>query len=289
MTLYVILFLVALGIGMAVSVAAFGTGGKRKNIFKDIYFSVEETDDGIGVMYTKNGDFAATLSLENPVEQYCADTDAYYSYASIFTSIIQTLGEGYAIQKQDVFSMEKFAMDDMANKEYLSEAYFKYFNGRPYTEGRTYLTIVQEKKKGTFGTYDAKQWKDFMVKLRKVHDLLRDNGIKAQFLGKAALQDYVDRFFAVSFKKGTYSMSNFMADEEGVQMGDRQFKVYSLVDVDHVTMPRMLKPYTEMEVNNTSMPVDLMQQITTIPGADTVVYNQFVYIPGQKRELALLR
>ena len=288
MTLYVILFLVALGIGMAVSVAAFGTGGKRKNIFKDIYFSVEETDDGIGVMYTKNGDFAATLSLENPVEQYCADTDAYYSYASIFTSIIQTLGEGYAIQKQDVFSMEKFAMEDMANKEYLSEAYFKYFNGRPYTEGRTYLTIVQEKKKGTFGTYDAKQWKDFMVKLRKVHDLLRDNGIKAQFLGKAALQDYVDRFFAVSFKKGTYSMSNFMADEEGVQMGDRQFKVYSLVDVDHVTLPRMLKPYTEMEVNNTSMPVDLMQQITTIPGADTVVYNQFVYIPGQKRELALL-
>ena len=33
-------------------VYAFGTGGKRKRIFQDIYFSVEETN-GVGVLYTK--------------------------------------------------------------------------------------------------------------------------------------------------------------------------------------------------------------------------------------------
>lgn len=55
MTLYVILFLVAVCVGMAISISAFGTGGKRKNIFKDIYFSVEDTEDGIGVLYTKGG------------------------------------------------------------------------------------------------------------------------------------------------------------------------------------------------------------------------------------------
>ena len=36
--------------GMAVSVLAFGTGGKRANIFKDIYFSIEDAD-GVGVIY----------------------------------------------------------------------------------------------------------------------------------------------------------------------------------------------------------------------------------------------
>jgi len=289
MTLYVILFLVALCIGMAISVSAFGTGGKRKNIFKDIYFSVEETKEGIGVMYTKGGDYSATIRMENPVEQYSANTEAYYSFTSIFTAIIQTLGEGYAIHKQDVFCMEKFRMEDEGKKrEYLSESYFRYFNGRIYTDGRTYLTITQEGKKGRFNAYDMKKWNDFLVKLRKVIDLLHDNGIKAEFLNKTELSDYVDRFFAVHFKRGNYSMSNFSADEEGIHMGDRQFKVYSLVDVDHVTLPRLLKPYTEMEVNNTSMPVDLMQQISSIPSADTVVYNQIIYIPGQKRELALL-
>ena len=288
MTLYVILFLVALCIGMAISVAAFGTGGKRKNIFKDIYFSVEQTRDGMGVVYTKGGDYSATIEMENPVEQYSANTDSYYAFNSLFTALVQTLGEGYAIHKQDVFCMERFRMEGGGRREYLSDSYFKYFNGRPYTSSRTYLTITQEGRKGRFNAYDQKKWNDFLVKTRKAIDLLRDNGVQAHFLDKKGLSDFVDRFFAVHFKQGSFSMSNYKASEDGIQMGDRQFKVYSLVDVDHVTLPRVLKPYTEMEVNNTSMPVDLMSQIPGIPFADTVVYNQIIYIPGQKRELALL-
>ena len=67
MTLYVILFFIALLIGMAISVAAFGTGGKRKKIFQDIYFSVEDTD-GVGVLYTKTGEYSAILKMDNPVQ-----------------------------------------------------------------------------------------------------------------------------------------------------------------------------------------------------------------------------
>ena len=48
---------IALCVGMAVSVYAFGTGGKRKRIFQEIYFSVEEAD-GMGVIYTKTGEYS---------------------------------------------------------------------------------------------------------------------------------------------------------------------------------------------------------------------------------------
>ena len=44
MTLYIILIFSAICVGMAISVKAFGTGGKRKRIFQDIYFSIEEVD-----------------------------------------------------------------------------------------------------------------------------------------------------------------------------------------------------------------------------------------------------
>ena len=54
---------------MAVAVYAFGTGGKRKRIFQDIYFSAEETD-GVGVLYTKTGEYSAVLKIENPVQKY---------------------------------------------------------------------------------------------------------------------------------------------------------------------------------------------------------------------------
>ena len=85
MILYVILFFIALCIGMATSVYAFGTGGKRKKIFEDIYFSVEEVD-GIGVVYTKNGDYSAILRMENPVQKYSANIDSYYEFTQLFTA-----------------------------------------------------------------------------------------------------------------------------------------------------------------------------------------------------------
>ena len=44
MAVYIILIFIAILIGMAISVSAFGTGGKRAKIFKDIYFSVEHTE-----------------------------------------------------------------------------------------------------------------------------------------------------------------------------------------------------------------------------------------------------
>ena len=103
MVIYIILFFVAACIGMAISVYAFGTGGKRKKIFQDIYFSVEETD-GVGVLYTKSGEYSAVLRKENPVQKYSANIDSYYEFSHLFTAIAQTLGEGYAIHKQDIRS-----------------------------------------------------------------------------------------------------------------------------------------------------------------------------------------
>jgi len=109
MVLYVILFFVATCIGMAISVYAFGTGGKRKKIFQDIYFSVEDTD-GIGVLYTKTGEYSAILRMENPVQKYSANIDSYYEFTNLFAAIAQTLGEGYALHKQDIFTQSSSRM-----------------------------------------------------------------------------------------------------------------------------------------------------------------------------------
>lgn len=90
MTIYILLILSAIGTGMAISVYTFGTGGKRKRIFQDIYFSVED-NKGVGVVYTKNGEYAAILRMENPVDKYSADIDGYYEYTRLFTAIVQNL------------------------------------------------------------------------------------------------------------------------------------------------------------------------------------------------------
>ena len=287
MTLYIILFFIALCTGMALSVYTFGTGGKRKHIFQNIYFSVEDTD-GVGVRYTKTGEYSAVLKIENPVQKYSADIDSYYDFTHLFSALVQTLGEGYALHKQDIFVRKQFANEPEHNQEFLSSSYFRYFNGRPYTDSLCYLTITQEAKKSRLFSYDSKKWRDFLVKIYKVRDLLRDSGVQVKFLNKAEASEYVDRYFAMNFKDRMVSMTNVKADDETVSMGDKRCKVYSLVDVDCAALPSLIRPYTNIEVNNTEMPVDLVSVVDNIPNAETVVYNQIIFLPSQKRELALL-
>ena len=287
MTWYVIIFFAAVLIGMAISVAAFGTGGKRKRVFRDIYFSVED-NDGIGVIYTKTGEYSAILEIENPVQKYSADADCYYDFCHLFSAVVQTLGEGYAIHKQDVFSRRGFVQADAKEKEFLSRSYFSYFEGRPYTDTRTCLVITQESKKGKLYSFDLKKWKDFLVKIRKVKDQLRDSGMKVRFLTADECDSYVDRYFTLDFNSPVVTMNNFKVDDEGIGMGDRKCRVFSLVDVDCAGLPSLVRPFTNVEVNNTGMPLDLMSAIDSIPEAETVIYNQMIFIPNQKRELSAL-
>ena len=287
MIIYVIIAFVAILIGMAISVSAFGTGGKRKKIFQDIYFSVEDVD-GIGVLYTKTGEYSAILKMENPVQKYSANIDSYYEFNHLVTALAQTLGEGYAIHKQDVFVRKQFQDESNDNHEFLSESYFKYFNGRSYTDSQTYLIITQENKKSRIFSFDSKKWRDFMVKIRKVKDQLKDSGVEASYLDRNTAREYVDRYFFMNFNDKIVSVTNFKVDEESISMGNKRCKVYSLVDVDCVSTPSIVRPFTNIEVNNVSMPVDMVSLVDSIPSADVVVYNQMFFIPNQKRELSLL-
>ncbi len=284
---YVIIAFVAILIGMAISVSAFGTGGKRKKVFQDIYFSIEDVD-GIGVLYTKTGEYSAILKMENPVQKYSANIDSYYEFNHLITALAQTLGEGYAIHKQDVFVRKQFKDESNDNHEFLSESYFKYFNGRSYTDSQTYLIITQENKKSRLFSFDSKKWRDFMVKVRKVKDQLKDSGVEASYLDGNTAREYVDRYFSMNFNDKIVSMTNFKVDEESICMGNKRCKVYSLVDVDCVNTPSIVRPFTNIEVNNVAMPVDMVSLVDSIPSADVVVYNQMFFLPNQKRELSML-
>ena len=152
------------------------------------------------------------------------------------------------------FVRKQFETDRKECQEFLSKSYFRYFKGRNYTDSTCYLTITQESKKSRLFSYDNKKWRDFLVKIRKVHDQLHDAGLQVSFLNKTEANRYVDRFFSMDFKNSTITMSNIKADDETLSMGDKRCKVYSLVDVDCVNLPSLIRPYMKMEVNNSEMP-----------------------------------
>ena len=290
----VILVFVSILSGMALSIWAFGTGSKRAKIFEDIYFSVEDVENK-GIIYTKKGDYSAILEMENPIKKYSADTDSYYDFTTLMASVIQVLGEGYALHKQDVFVRKNFDMSRVAAKKkkgskkaFLSEAYFRFFNGREYTEATTYLVITQKGKKGGIHTYDNSKWRDFLVKIQKVSDRLKSGEINCRFLSAAECKEYADRFFAFDFKNKNISMTDFKVDSEKIGMGNKQIKVYSLLDVDNIGLPGNIRPYTDVSVNNAVISQDLLADIDHVPGVDSIVYNQVIFLPNQKREMMKL-
>ena len=290
----VVTLFVAILAGMGISVCAFGTGGKRPKVFEDIYFSVEDVN-GMGIVYTKGGDYSAVLKIKNPIRKYSASKASYYEFTDLFTSLLQLLGEGYALHKQDVFVRKQFDMnkiaaheDKTAAKRFLSDSYFRFFNGRTYVAHETYLIITQKGKSGTIHSYDTAKWKDFLVKLQKVHDRLNGCDVESSFLGAEDCRIFADRFFAMDFKHSRVSMSNFRVTGEEIGMGNNHLKVYSLLDVDQVGLPGVIRPYSENQVGNSILSEDLLSALDSLPDVDTLVYNQVIFLPNQKKEVMKL-
>ncbi len=277
----------AILLGMAISAWALGTGGRRSRALRDIYFSVEDCG-GRGVLYTMTGEYSMVIEMENPVPKFSADADGYSQAARLFAALARTLGEGYALHKQDVFTRKGFHDGGRENGEFLSRTYFEHFEGRMYTDSRTYLTITQEARKSMLPSYDAGRWRDFLSRTGKVADLLRSSGVGARFLTRDECRDLVDRFFALDFAREGFPMNSFSVSDESIGMGDRRAKVFAVVDVDSVGLPATVRPCTVVDVDGSPLPMDFVSAVDTVPGADTVVYNQVVFMPNQKRELSLL-
>ena len=292
-TIIVISVFASILLGMYLSVKAFGTGSKRAKIFENIYFSFEGVNE-VGIVYTKKGDYSAILKMDNPVRKYSADTEGYYEFTNLLASILQVLGEGYAIHKQDIFVRRNFNMSSIADrsedvkKRFLSDAYFKFFNGRPYIDSETYLTITQRGRTGGLKAYDADKWRDFQVKIQKVYDRLHSENVSCKFLSSEECEVFTERFFAMDFQHEVVSMTDFKVESEKIGMGDEQLKIYSLLDVDDPGLPGILRPYADINVNNSVMPQDLFSDLSSLPDVDTIVYNQVIFLPNQKREIMKL-
>lgn len=266
----------------------------KKKAFDGLFAQLADIDDGKGnplntVLFTKRGEPSVIFQIENPVQQYCTEAALYYAYADILNNIVQTLGEGYCLQKQDVLCKQAYHHEIPEDMEYLSKSYFRFFNGRKYTEITTFLIITQEAIKSNFVKYDPKKWDEFHTKIDKVSAILQERGMAWRKLHKLEVEEYLHRFMAFNFSHGAFSMNNFRSTDECLKMGDRAIRSYPLVDVDEINLPTWIKPFRSMSVNGYQIATDLLSFFPEIPDADCIVYNQVVQIPAQRKLMAKMR
>ena len=160
---------------------------KKERPFDKLYAELEDIRDARGniintVLFSKNGNWSVILEIENSIQQYSTDTSLYYAYTDILNNIIQTLGESYCIQKQDIFCKQGYNREINDDMNFLYKSYFKYFRGREYTNIRTFFIITQEFKQSSFIKYDPKAWLDFHSKVSKVINILAEKNISSHKL-----------------------------------------------------------------------------------------------------------
>lgn len=261
---------------------------ENKKVFDGIYAQLEETDGNV-VLFDAKGAPSVIFEMTNPVLRLCTDSERYMVFQDVLANIVQTLGEGYALQKQDIFCRQRYHRDVPEDAEFLTRSYFNYFEGREFTEITTYLIVTQEAQRGQFVQYDPKKWLDFHSKVAKVDDILTEKVISHRKLTKPEVNEYLHRFMAFHFQHGPFSMTNFKASDEYLRTGNRIIRSYPLVDIDEINLPSVVKPYTEMSVNGYPVATDVFSFLAEVPHADCVVFNQVVQIPGQRKLLRKLQ
>lgn len=257
---------------------------ERKTAFSLPYAGVDSYRD-LSILYGEKGDFSVILHLSNPVLQYGADPDAYSAYQNLLLNIIKILGEGHIIQKQDVFIRRKYKGENAG--EFLQQKYHAHFDGREYTDIKTYLIITRQVKRGTFYTYDKKVLADFAQNMGKLYDLLASSGMAPKFLGEAEINRYVTRILSMEFAMPHIALNNLRCGDQQLHMGDKAIRCISMVNTDSIDLPEKVGPYTVKQDSKgmRDFPVDNLSFLHHVPGYQVIIYNQLLEIPVQQMTL----
>ena len=258
-----------------------------KSEFKLPYAGIA-ADGGYDLLFGLNGDFSVVISLKNPVEQYAASPEAYDDYHNLLINIVKLLGDGYLLQKQDIFSRSVYPLKQAG--EYLQNKYNEHFSGRVYTEVRTYLTITRQVRKGAFYVYDQKALRDFRQSVAKVIDVLETAKTGPVLLNEKQLNKLVMQCLSMNFSDGPISLDNVAPGDTELHMGERSVRSISLVNIDSIDLPSEVGTHIEWNEKDTlkGFPVDFLSFLLKVPGCESIVYNQVIEIPEQTATLRKL-
>lgn len=243
---------------------------------------------GMSILYGDRGDFSVVMRLTNPVLQYGADPEAYTVFQQVLLNVIKILGEGHIIQKHDVFIKRKYRPKPAS--EFLEQKYQEHFEGREYTEIRTYLTVTRQVKKGAFYTYDKKVLVTFGQNMAKVNDLLSGAALNPSYLTEAEINRFVNRVLGMEFEQAHITLDNLRCEDRQLQIGDRAVRCISMVNTDSVDLPEKVGSFTARTETNgmRDFPVDNLFFLHNVPGYRTIIYNQLLEIPSQQITLGKL-
>lgn len=253
---------------------------KAKN-FELPFIGIEKIRD-YNLIYHEEGHYSTVIKISNSILSYSGDENLYNGYHRTFLNILKILGEGFIVQKHDIFFDKKF--NGTLQSDFLSQKYFENFEGRKYKEIETYLTITKKVKRSSFFTFNEKEFENSLVKIQKIIDVLKDAKFHPTPLSEKETTLLTKKFISFSFKDKSIKLDNLETNFEDIKIRGKHLKTISFVDIDEINFPNTIKPYSTENIGY-DFPVDLCSFLLKTPDVETLVYNQVISISNQKSEL----
>jgi conjugation system TraG family ATPase len=260
---------------------------RGKQEFKIPYAGIAK-EENLDILYNLNGDFSVVVEMRNPVAQFGANSGAYDDYHNLLISLVKLLGDGYILQKQDIFSKAIYPLKKSG--EYLQEKYNAHFAGRSFVKITTYLVITRQAKRGAFYVYDQKVLRDFRQVIGKVMDVLISSKTSPVILNEAKINRLVMQTLTMNFSDEVISLQNLAPNDIELKMGDRAIRNICLVNTDNIDLPTEVGTHMEWNEKDTlkGFPVDFLSFLLRVPGSGDILYNQVIEIPSQSMTLKKL-
>lgn len=260
---------------------------RGKQEFKIPYAGIAK-EENLDILYNLNGDFSVVVEMRNPVAQFGANSGAYDDYHNLLISLVKLLGDGYILQKQDIFSKAIYPLKKSG--EYLQEKYNAHFAGRSFVKITTYLVITKQVKRGAFYVYDQKALRDFRQVIGKVMDVLISSKASPAILNEAKINQLVMQTLTMNFSDEVISLQNLAPNDVELKMGDRAIRNICLINTDNIDLPTEVGTHMEWNEKDTlkGFPVDFLSFLLRVPGSGDILYNQVIEIPNQSMTLKKL-
>jgi type IV secretory pathway VirB4 component len=263
---------------------------KKKLVFEYPYIDFEIEQD-IPLLYGVKGNPIAVIKMENPVLESCSDIEEYQKAHNIFLQILKLLGDSMILQKIDIVSYKLF--DTKGEKDVLEDKYLEHFKGRKFKSITTYLSITESFiGSSKIAKYNRSKLDDFINKINKVEQILKDNSCSPKLLDLSEMEDLMLRYsvFDFDYTKPVYG-DNIMAEDTHLQIGDKYIKSLTLVDTEKMVVPNHISPVDIVggkEGSNTAYPIDNMRVLFEAEDYEVLIYNQVIEVCAQTKTKAEL-
>lgn len=251
----------------------------KKNVFTLPYIGIED-DKNFSIIYNQRGDYGVTFKINNPVVQFSANPENYNNGHSLFINILKILGEGFLLQKQDVFIKKIFKPE--SSPLFLQDKFNHHFEGRSYIDIETYLSITKKNNKTKLYIYSEKEYLEFINKISKIKDLLNSYS-KTISLNQKQFEKLIKKTLTMDFFNEITLLSNINVGDYEIRTGKKTIRNISLINVDDIELPPTTGTYVNRNDSQSiiSFPTDIMSFLINTPLFETIIYNQIVNIPNQ--------